>query len=177
MESNEYNWHEGEIAILPWTSTTFKKSGSTIYKHYFRSRFVCIRESNEEQSGILVKVLSDTAKHRISMVGSEPFCKDDVDDLSAGIALSSFRFPMLEELTEVLDIIRGNQNLMPVFKDASMNLDLNGTFWIRETARKLLLQKKPMFYDANSDSLMTAADDTPHSRISLVYFQNGNLTW
>lgn len=175
MESNENNWHVGEIVTLPWTSNTFKKSGSSVYKHFYSSRHVCIREADATQEGILVKVLTPTARHRISMVGGEPFCRDDVDDLFSGKAYSSFRFPTQEEVMEVLDIIRANPSLVPVFKQASMQVDTNATFWIREISRSMLLQKKPQFYDARSGNVDVAVDDTARQRLSILYFRSGNL--
>ena len=177
MQSNDNTWQIGEIAILPWTSNTFKTFGSQIYKHFFRSRFICIRESTATQRGILVKVLAKTAPHRITIQGGEPFCKDDVDDLFKGCAYSSFRFPALDELTEVLDIIRSSSDLQQIFETASMNIDLDGEFWVRETTTKLLIQKKPQFYDVRAGLLTTASDDTPRNRLTIVYFHNGELIW
>ena len=177
MESNDNNWQVGEIAILPWTSNTFKTSGSQIYKHFFRSRFICIRESTDAQPGILVKVLDKTPLHRIMIQGGEPFCKDDVDDLFKGYAYSSFRFPTLDELTEVLNIIRSSPDLQQLFEKASMNIELNGEFWVRETTHKRLIQKKPQFYDVRAGILATASDDTPRNRLTIVYFHNGELIW
>ena len=175
MQSNDNTWQIGEIAILPWTSNTFKTFGSQIYKHFFRSRFICIRESTATQRGILVKVLAKTAPHRIMIQGGEPFCKDDVDDLFKGCAYSSFRFPTLQQLTEVLAIFRENPNLMSVFDEASMHFDLDSSFWIREPAHKLLHKKKPQFYNANTDDLTFSSDDTAHYRLTMLYFQNGQL--
>ena len=175
MNPERNNWKVGDIEGFPWTSTIIKKRGSTTYKHYYNSRFVCIREADAEHRGILVKVLGKTSPRDIMMVGGEPFCKDERDDLFDGKVYSSFRFPTLQDLTEVLAIIRENPSLMSVFEEASMQFNTESTFWVREPAHKLLCRKKPQFYDASTDNLSVSSDDTAHYRLTMLYFQNGKL--
>ena len=177
MESNNVsNWKVGEIHALPWTSTVIKKSGSTTYKHYYSSRFICIREENGEQPGILLKVLGKASASEIMMVSGEPFCKDDKDDLLKGKVYSSFRFPALEELAEVLGVFRENPKLTAMLDEAGMHLSPGSTFWVRE-AHKTLFQTKPQFYDAGAGTLSTSPDDASHYRLSILYFHKGKLTY
>lgn len=172
---DEKNWKVGDIDVFPWTSTVFKKSGSTTYKHYYSSRFICIREADDEHRGILLKVLGKASPHEIMMVGGEPFCKDERDDLLNGKVYSSFRFPSLQELTEALAIVRENPKLLSLFEEASMHFNPESSFWVRETSRKHIFQKKPQFYDASTGTLSVSTDDTPHYRLTMLYFQNGEL--
>lgn len=102
MESNENNWKAGEAVNFPWTDNTFKKQGSTSYKHYYNSRFVCICEAHDGQRGILLKVLGKLSARDIMVVGGEAFCKDERDDSIKGKSYYGFRFPDSRELTEAL---------------------------------------------------------------------------
>ncbi|MBQ7495931.1 MAG: hypothetical protein IJT75_09340 [Bacteroidaceae bacterium] len=177
MESNENNWNIGEIAVLPWTSIQFKKSGSIYYKHLYTSRYICIRESDVGHRGILVKVLGKISSHNISIVCKAPFCRDDIDELFEGRAISSFQFPTFDQLTEVLDIIRQSTDLKRIFKEASMDFDLDGTFWVSETKRNMFLQNKPQFYDVRTNTIKTSQDNIPRYRLTMVYFHNGKLIY
>ena len=176
MESNENNWKVGEIVSFPWTSTTIKTRGKTFYKHFYGSRFICIQEAKEEHRGILVKVLGKTSPQDIIMVGGEPFCKDERDELITGKSYFSFRFPTFNDLTEVLAIIRENPKLMSVFDKAAMHFNPDSTFWVRESTRKLLL-KKPQIYDSHNGSLCIASDNTSHYRLTLLYFYKEKLIY
>ena len=177
MASNENNWKVGDFEGFPWTSTVIKKSGSTVYKHFYTSRFVCIREAEGGQRGILLKVLGKASPHEIMMVGGEPFCKDERDDLLKGRVYSSYRFPTLQELTEALAIVRENPKLKSVLDELSMHFDPDSTFWVRELARHHLFQKVPQFYNASTGVLSASSDNAPHYRLTLLYFQNGKLTF
>ena len=95
--------------------------------------------------------------------------------LLASKVYSSFRFPTLQQLTEALAVIRENPSLMSVFDEASMHFDTESSFWVREMSRKLLISKKPQFYDACTGTLCDSQDDTPPSRLTMLYFQNGRL--
>ena len=148
MKSDNNNWKVGDIDSLPWNSILIKKKGSNVYKHFYSSRYICIREENGPQPGILLKVLGKASLREITMVGDEPFCKDERDDLLKGKVYSSYRFPTLEELTEVLAIVRENPKLMTLFEEASMHFNPNSTFWVREPASRLLFHKKPQFLPA-----------------------------
>ena len=175
MELNENNWSLGEIANLPWTSTPFKKHGSTTYRHFYTSRFVCIREADEAHRGILLKVLGKVPSHKVMMIGGEPFCKDDGDEFGVGRSYSSFRFPSLDELVEALEILHEDKSLLQILEDASMHLDPDSTFWVRESSRSILLRKKPNYYDARQKRLCPASTDAPHYRLTMVYFDQGKL--
>ena len=175
MEQVENKWKKGELVNFPWESTTFKKSGSTIYKHFYSSRFICIREEDEGHRGILLKVLGRTSPRDVLMVGGEPFCKDERDDRIGGKTYSSFRFPTTDEVTEALGILRENPDLMPIFEKEGMHLNLNATFWVREPARSLLIVKKPQFYDTGTNTIATASDGTSHYRLTMVYFYKGQI--
>ena len=177
MAKDEKRWKLGDLESFPWTSRIFKEKGSTSYKHFYSSRFICIREEDDEHSGILLKVLGRTSPHDIMIVGDEPFCKDKRDDLLKGKAYSSYRFPTVEQLTEALAIVRENPQLMSVFEESSMHFNPQSTFWVRETARKHLFQKKPQFYDASTGNLCSSSDETLHYRLTILYFKNGNLTY
>ena len=153
------------------------EKGSTTYRHFYSSRFICIREEDDGHPGILMKVLGRTSPHSIMTVGDEPFCKDERDDLLKGKAYSSFRFPTVEQLTEALAIIRENPELMSVFEESSMHFNPESSFWVRELTRKHLFQKKPQFYDASTGKLCTSSDEASHYRLTMLYFKNGNLTY
>lgn len=177
MCQNRNNWKVGEIVSLPWTSNTLKSSGSTVYYHFFGSRFLCIRDAEGEQNGILVKVLGKTPLEEITMVGGEPFCKDQKDDLFEGRSYSSFRFPTLDGLTEVLQIIRDNPTLKSAFEEAGMHINTESTFWVRESTRNHIFQKKPQFYDATNGTIGPASDSTPRYRITILYFSKDKLIY
>lgn len=138
MKPNENSWKVGEKTSFPWKSTVFKKNGTTIYKHFYSSSFICIREEDEGHRGILLKVIGRTSPKDIIMVGGEPFCKDEKDE---------------------------------------MHVNPQATFWVRESARSMLLMKKPQFYDVSTNKVGPATDSTPHYRLTLLYFHNGELIW
>ena len=176
MEENVNSWKMGEIASFPWTSSNLKKSGSTFYKHFYSSKYMCIREEDGGHRGILLKVLGRTSARDITMVGGEPFCKDEKEEMLAGKTYTSFRFPTLNEVIEVLEILRDNPKVCPLLEENSMHLNPAAPFWVRETSTNLLLRKKPQFYDPNTTKLSTSPDATlPPYRITLLYFYKGEL--
>lgn len=175
METKENQWKVGELVSFPWKSTVFKKSGSTIYKHFYSSRFICIREEDAGHRGVLLKVLGRTSLKDILMVGGEPFCKDEREDRLSGKTYSSFRFPSSAEVMDALEILRANQGLLAIFDKESMHLNLNATFWVRESARNLLLMKKPQYYDTGTGLVTTASGSLAHYRLTMLYFRNGEL--
>ena len=175
MEQTENSWKKGELVNFPWKSNIFKKSGSTIYKHFYSSRFICIREEDEGHRGILLKVLGRTSPHDILMVGGEPFCKDDRDDRLDGKTYASFRFPTSDEVIEVLEIFRKDPKLLQTFERESMPLNINRTYWVRETVRNLFLAKRPQFYDVSTNTVTKATDGTSHYRLTVLYFYKGEI--
>ena len=177
MDSDDYKWKVGAFKNLPEVSRVFMKKGSTTYKHFYGSRFVCIREEDAEHPGILMKAIGLTSLHEIIVVGGESFCMDEGEDLLSGKVYSSFRFPTVEQLTEALAILRENPSLMTIFDDLIMPFDLNSTFWVREPVRNFLFQKKPQFYDARTGTLSSSSYKTLHNRLTMVYFRKGELIY
>ena len=178
MDSDNNNWKLGEVAILPRTTKRLKESGTTIYEHVVASRYLCVRESTDQQHGILVKVFGKMTREHIKLVCGKPFCKDDKEDLFLGDRYFSYPFPSLKEVQDVLEIIRNNKDLVQQFETASMHINPESTFWVSETTTgHLPFAKKPQFYDARSRSLSPANDYAPHYRLSLVFFHKGELTF
>ena len=177
MAHNEYNWKTGETAYLAWNEKQLKKSGSTIYASIANSKYICIRQATNTQRGILVKGRGKVPSHQIMKLGGVPFCKDDRSDLINGRKYVSYPFPRLEELKEVLEIVRGDSSIAKAFEEESMHFNPSSTFWVNETASRILLPNKLQYYDAGSDQLCKAADDALHYRLSIAYFYKDNLVW
>mgnify|MGYP006988898680 CR=1 FL=1 len=176
MEINE-NWHLGDIVTLPTEIKLLKKSGSKAYERQIGSRYICVREANGEQRGILVKVLGRYDQERIIMIGGEPFSKDDREELFTGCRYFSYPFPSASQVKEVLDIIGNNKPLLKLFEEASMHVNPNAKFWVSETASRLLVMKRAQCYDAHTGLLCNpTGDDSPY-RLTTVYFYKGNLIW
>ena len=140
MSETESKWKLGEIVKVPRKSSEIE-SGMKSYEHFISSRYVCIREENGDQSGILIKVLGKISSENIIIKGGEPFCKDDKEEGFTSDIYYSYRFPSELELKEVLHIIRNNQRLIVELENASMHINPNSTFWVRDTAKSILLQK------------------------------------
>ena len=177
MESNENNWTLGEIVNLGRKEKLLKKSGSTIYERFIRSRYICIREANEGQQGILMKVLGKPDCDQIRIVNGQPFCKDDHEDLFESDCYFSYPFPSAKEVQEALEIIRSNQSLLQKFEEASMHINPNSTFWVNDVSRNMLFMKKPQYYSARDGQLSPAKDNGNHYRITFVYFHQRELHW
>ena len=169
IDSKENDWRLGELASLSWNEKLIKKSGNKSYAYYAVSRYICIREATDEQSGILVKVLGRTPGEHIIFVNGEPFCKDEGEDLLKGRRYYSYPFPTVSALKEVLEIVGSNPGLKERFEEESMHVNPASTFWVRETAGSFL-SKKPQYYDATSGMLCKATDDTAHYRLTIAYF-------
>lgn len=176
MADNLNTWKLGQTESFPWTSTDVKKSGSTFYKHFYSSKYICIRQEDGGHRGIMIKVLGRTAARDITIVGGEPFCKDEKEEMLKATSYGSFRFPTTDEVVEVLEILAAKPELVPMLDANSMHLNPKAPFWVRETATGLLLGKKPQFYDPETTRLSTSV---PHSlppyRISLLYFYQGEV--
>ena len=177
METTESNWTLGEVTTLPRKERLLKKSSRKSYSRYIGSRYVCIREATNEQRGILMKVLGKANSDKIMMVGSEPFCKDDREELFFGVHYLSYTFPKANEVTEALNIIRANQNLKQQFEEVSMHINPDSTFWVSDTTRNMLLVRKPQYLDGRNGQLYTARDNGEHYRVTFVYFYKDNLNW
>ena len=177
MSKTENNWTLGEIATLKRTERPLKTSGLASYVQYVSSRYICIREENDGQRGILLKVLGKAYSDQIRMVNGQPFSRDDYEELFAGHRYYSYPFPSSNEVQEVLEIIRDNKSLLLKFEDASMHINPNSTFWVKDSMRNKFFMKKPQYLDARDGQLYPAQDDGIHYRISIVYFYKGSLFW
>lgn len=177
MESTVNSWHLGEIVSLPRTEKLLKKSGETRYEQIIGSRYICVREAIEGEPGILAKVLGKIPMDIIMMVGGQPFTKDDRMDLFEGMRYYSYPFPAVKEVQEVLDILRSNPDLVQIFENASMHINPQSRFWVKETESRLLVMKKPQCYDAHSEQIGTPSKDDAPYRLTLVYFYKGELIW
>ncbi len=126
---------------------------------------------------MLVRVLGKTNRDNIIISGGEPFFKDDKVEGFMNDIYYSYRFPSAEELKEVLDIIRNDKSLIDKFEESSMHINPNSTFWVRDMASRLLVFKKPQYYDADSDRLFAAGNDKDlHYRISVAYFYKSHIS-
>lgn len=177
MEIKDYNWSLGELVRLPRTTTLIKKGSMKSYERFIGSRYICIRESSEGQRGILLKVLGKVSRENINMVGGKPYCKDDKVEHFVGASYYSYQFPTLEEIKTVLNILRDNKTLLRQFEEASMQIHPDATFWVRDTARHLLLMKKPQYYDSRSDELIVSSDSDSeaHYRLTIAYFYKSHI--
>ena len=170
MESNKNNWNLGKIVFPPTTATLLKKRNKKEYKRFINLQYICVREATESQCGILVKVLGKTKADDITFVCGQPFCNDDVFMLFEGQVISSYSFPTVAELREVLNIIRSNPSLLSQFEAVSMQFDPNSIFWVNKTGFHLPFTKKPRCYDASTNRLCKAPKDSEPCRLTMAYF-------
>lgn len=177
MATTENNWSLGELVILPREEKLLKKWYSKSYSLYIGSRYICIREATNGQRGILMKVLGKTSGDHIMMVNGEPFGKDDREELFNGLRYFSYPFPTASHTMEALDILRANPDLQQKFKEASMHINPDSTFWVSDTTRSMLIFKKPQFLGGRDGQLYLANDNSEHYRVTFVYFYKGNLNW
>lgn len=170
MASNTNKWNLGEIVYPPRTTKLLKSSSAKLYERLIDSRYICIREATEGQYCILLRVLGKVKANYIMFVNGQPFCEDDAVQLFEDMSYFSYSFPTVAELTEVLDIIRSNPSLLTNFEAASMHFNPKSLFWVNETTNHLLFMKKPLCYNASTESLSTASDDIVPYRLTMVYF-------
>jgi hypothetical protein len=178
MASYENNWTTGEIVTLPRKSSKFKSSGLKTYEYIVGSRYICIREANGSECGILLKVLGKAPREHIMIANGEPFCKDDKNEGFANDSYFGYRFPTTEEVKLILGILRHSPELVETFEQAKMHINPNSSYWVRETVRDVLLKKKPQIYDSRTDALIAVSNDSDiHYRLSIVYFTRSKLDW
>ena len=171
MELTNQHWKLGEVVHLPRTGQPLRHSGQHAYEFQIYSEYVCVREAIGSQRGILVKMMGRVPEKDITPVAGEPFCHDDQKEVDGKQVTYSYQFPTIEELKEVLKIVRENDKLWQQLCDASMHINPNGTFWVREMERKMLVMKKPQYYDPKVDLVESAADpEELHRRLTIVYF-------
>jgi len=166
------DWSVGELVSLKQTTTLLKKFGKKLYSEFQCSHYLCIREATKGQRGILVKGLGKVRRERIMLVSGQPFIKDERDELFVGKHYYGFPFPTVDELKEVLDIVRSNMDIQQQLIDNGMFFYPKGTFWVSNTKSLFLgLKQKPQYYDPSTDCLATAkSHDERHQRITLAYF-------
>ena len=172
IKPNENSWRLGELVSLSWNEELMKKSGKKSYAYYAVSRYICIREATDGQSGILVKVLGRTPREHIILVNGEPFCKDEGEDLLKGRRYFSYPFPTVNELKKVLNIVRSDMDLQQQFIDNGIFFYPEGSSWVSDTKSLFFgLKRSLQYYDPSTDRLATAkSNDEHHQRITIAYF-------
>lgn len=176
MENNENNWKVGESVSVPKQSEKVKGGRLKSYHHYISSHYVCIREASDGQPGILLKVLGKIDSGKILMISDEPFVKDDKDESFTGDTYLSFRFPRTEELKTVLDILQNNPDLVPKFDKEMSRFHIDSSFWVREFARRFLIEKHLQFYDARTKTLVRSKNPFDvNYRVTIAYFDKTSI--
>jgi hypothetical protein len=171
MNMKRNNWKLGEVVELPKTGSQIHKSGKESYEHMTSSCYVCVREAANGQRGILVKMMGRIKAQEMMIVNHEPFCKDETEETEGQTVYYSYRFPTSEELKEVLDIVRSNDVLWRQLDEASMFINPDGSFWVREMERKFLVVKHTQYYDPKTGFLSSPATaDEAHRRLTIAYF-------
>lgn len=168
MESQDKKNRLGTTVTFPRKEELLKKYIGHSFARLTGSRYICVREATDGQDGLYVKVLGKIPKDYMMMVNGQPFVKDDRAEMFNGVCYYGYPFPTLEELKEVLGIIRNNQSLLQQFEKASMHINPQSQFWVNEAASHLLVMKKLQYYDAASDSLIPASDADIAYRLTIV---------
>lgn len=177
MDINKNNWKVGELVNLPRTETLLKTRGTTRYERLIESHYICIREATDTQRGILVKVLGKCPPEFVSVVGGQPFTKDDREELFNGCRYFSYPYPASKDVKEVLDILNSTPTLLQYFQNASMHINPKSKFWVSNMTRRLLIFKRPLCYDASTKALCTIQDNESAYRLTMVYFFKGELIY
>lgn len=178
MSTQENKWNIGEIADLRRQTVKVSKGQINSYEHLIDSKYICIREADSKNRGILLKILGKIPGDHIFIKGGEPFCKDDKDEAFRGDIYYSYRFPSVAQLKEVLSILQGNKQLLDRFEEAAMHVNPLSTFWVRDTASKLLFFKKPQFYNAKTQQISIDENTGDiHYRLTIAYFTGSEISW
>ena len=175
VDDNENNWRKGDVVVFPWKSRRFVREDSKSFHFYFSSTFVCIREADDKHRGILLRVLERTSKSDLLIVGNELYRKDERNNSVDRKRYYGFRFPSTKSLKTALEILRKEPELMSLLQQESMSFHLDSKFWVREPGRRLFFLKTPQYYDSRTDTLHCAEDGASYRRLTMVYFQKGNL--
>lgn len=175
MVTNENNWKVGELVNLPRTEKLLKKSGTTQYERLTGSHYLCIREANDKQRGILVKVLGRCQPEYVTVVDGRPFTKDDREEAFGGLRYFSYPYPSVKDVKTVVDILDNNPTLLKYFENVSMHINPKAKFWVSNMGRQMLIFKQPQCYDPVSGVISTISDDETAYRITLVFFFKGEL--
>ena len=179
MATSQDNWHVGDIVTLTRETRLLKKTLARSYSLLCESHYLCIRQANPAtaQRGILVKVLGRRRPQHVITVSGQPFCKDDLDEAFTGDHYYSYPFPQSRDVQEVLDILTDNRTLLDQLDAADMHVNPRAHFWVSETARHMLVQCRPQYYDPATRTLAEPHDDTAPYRIAIVHFYKGQLFW
>ncbi len=178
MGQTTNDWGLGEIVTLPRQSTKISNNGIYTFDHLIDSKYVCVRPAIDgRQRGILVKILGKCPISDILVKRGEPFCKDDKIEGFNFDQYYSFRFPTVQEVQELLDIVRDNPSLKDAFSQATMRMNPESTFWVREVATKLAILKKPQYYNAKTGELGLGRSGELHYRVTIVYFDSTEVSW
>jgi len=178
MKTETRNWSLGEMVRLSHQGKPVCESSITSYEHLVDSRYICVREADENTPGILLKVVGKVTDENILIKGNEPFVKDVKSEGFRCDIYSSFRFPSGEEVKLMVDILKNNQELVDKFEEASMHVNPNSTFWVRETIHGLFIRTKLQYYDTRSGKLsIHSGDSEPRYRLTLVYFDKDKLSF
>lgn len=166
------DWSIGELVTLGQTATLLKKCGMKLYSHFQCSQYVCIREAANGQRGILVKGLGKVSRKSVMLVSGKPFCKDERDELFLGWHYYGYPLPTVDELKEVLEIVRADMDLQQKLIDNYMFFYPEGTFWVSDTKSLFLgLCRRPQYFTPSTGKLATAdKHDERHQRITIAYF-------
>ena len=173
FQEKSQEWSVGELVNMERSTTQLKESGTNMYSNMVSSQYVCIRETTDGQDGILVRGLGNIRQRHIMIVSGEPFIKDERDDLFVGKQYYSHPLPTADELKEVLDIVRTDENIQQKLKACGMQFDSNGTFWVSDTKAKFCgLKRDLQYYDTKTGRLATAkSPDEYHQRITVAFFR------
>lgn len=165
-------WKTGEVVTIRRNSTLLKRSGTKLYSSIASSDYLCVREAAKGQRGILVKGLGKVRRERIMLVSGQPFIKDEREELFAGKHYYGYPFPTVDELKEVLDIVRSDMDIQQQLIDNGMFFYPEGTFWVSDTKSLFFgLKREPQYYDPSTNFLATAkSHDEHHQRITIAYF-------
>ena len=178
MATNTNNWTVGETVRLPRAERLLKKGFSASYETFIDSRYICIREATDRQQGVLVKVLDKTHTEETEVVGGQLYTIDETDQLFDSYKYLCYQFPSAADVKEVLSILRGNESLLAKFEAEHMHINPASTFWVCETASKMVFLKKKQYVSGTDNSLHISGKDDIHYRISVVHFdRNGELFW
>ena len=175
--TNIQDWKVGDVVTLPRTRRTLKNGVSIAFEQFVESRYLCIREASHELRGILVRVLDRAYNGYAKIVKGQPCWNDDSVSTFYGVRYFCHPLPKANDLHEVLSIIRGNKNLLQQLEDAGMHIDVDSTFWVNDIIRQIFFFKKLQYLDGRDGRLCPATGNSSHNRISIVYFQNGELSW
>lgn len=177
MRTNKNNWTLGEVVEIPRMERQITKSGSMSYEQYVGKSYVCVREENGAQCGLLLRVLGRATTEHIKIKGGLPFCFDDCEEQFYATRYFSHPFPSRSNVDQVLRILRDNPQLMQQLESVSRAIDLDSMFWVKNVGRDFFFRKRLQYLDARTGELYTASSNQLCYRLSIVRFYKGDLIW